>query len=112
MKKKIIYYVAILAIAMVSCSKDFTERESLTSVDVAKTWNTADEVRATTSTLYSGLPWAGFTSRAMDDIGDVMAGNAHSYEGNGDYRAFVVFSQSATTALVGYCRTSFYKVGG
>ena len=112
MKKKIIYLIAILAISVASCSKDFSERESLDSVDVAKTWNTADEVRATTSTLYSGLPWASFTRRAMDDIGDVMSGNSHSYEGNGDYRAFVVFSQSATTALVGNCWTSFYKVGG
>ncbi len=112
MKNKIIYALAILAITVVSCSKDFTERSSLTNVDINNTWNTADEVRATTSTLYSGLPWAGFMSRGLDDIGDVMSGNAHSYEGNGDYRAFVVFSQSGTTALVGYCWASFYKVGG
>jgi hypothetical protein len=91
MKNKIIYALAILAITVVSCSKDFTERSSLTNVDINNTWNTADEVRATTSTLYSGLPWAGFMSRGLDDIGDVMSGNAHSYEGNGDYRAFVVF---------------------
>lgn len=112
MKNKIIYIIAILALTIVSCSKDYIERSSLTNVDIQHTWNTADEVRATTSTLYSGLPWAGFMSRGLDDIGDVMAGNAHSYEGNGDYRAFVVFSQSGTTALVGYCWASFYKVGG
>lgn len=112
MKKKLIYVFAILAVTMISCSKDYIERGSLTSVDIAKTWNSADEVRATTSTLYSGLPWAGFMSRALDDIGDVMSGNAHCNEGNGDYRAFVVFSQSGTTALVGYSWASFYKVGG
>lgn len=95
-----------------SCSKDFTERTSLTSVSIDNSYNTADEVRATTSTLYSGLPWAGFMSRGLDDIGDVMSGNSHSYEGNGDYRAFVEFSQSAATPLVQYCWTSFYKVGG
>jgi hypothetical protein len=112
MKNKIIYAFVILALTAVSCSKDFTVRSSLTSTSVDNSYNTADEVRATTSTLYSGLPWAGFTSRGLDDIGDVMAGNAHSYEGNGDYRAFVVFSQSSATALVQYCWTAFYKVGG
>lgn len=112
MKKKIIYIFTLLALISLSCSKDFTERSSLTSTTVDNSYNTSDEVRATTSTLYSGLPWAGFMSRGLDDIGDVMSGNAHSYEGNGDYRAFVVFSQSAATPLVSYCWTSFYKVGG
>lgn len=112
MKSKILYIFLVLVIGMVSCSKDFTERTSLTSVSVDNSYNTADEVRATTSTLYSGLPWAGFMSRGLDDVGDVMSGNSHSYEGNGDYRAFVEFSQSSATPLVQYCWTSFYKVGG
>ncbi len=112
MKNKITYILVIALISITSCSKDFTERTSLTSVTVDNSYNTADEVRATTSTLYSGLPWAGFMSRGLDDIGDVMSGNSHSYEGNGDYSAFVNFSQSAATPLVSYCWTAFYKVGG
>jgi len=112
MKNKIIYVFILLAILGVSCKKDFTERTSLTSTSIDNYYNTANQVRATTSTLYSGLPWAGFMSRGLDDIGDVMSGNSHSYEGNGDYRAFVVFSQSAATPLVSYCWTAYYKVGG
>lgn len=112
MKNKIIYILVLALISVTSCKKDFTERTSLTSVTVDNSYNTADEVRATTSTLYSGLPWAGFMSRGLDDIGDVMSGNGHSNEGNGDYSAFVNFSQSAATPLVSYCWTSFYKVGG
>lgn len=112
MKNKIIYLFAILVITAVSCKKDFTVRTSLTGTSLDNFYNTADEVRSSTSTLYSGLPWAGFMSRGLDDIGDVMAGNSHSYEGNGDYRAFVVFSQSAATPLVSNCWTSYYKVGG
>lgn len=112
MKKKIIYIFVILAMTVVSCKKDFTVRTTLTGTSLDNFYNNADEVRATTSTLYSGLPWAGFMSRGLDDIGDVMSGNAHSYEGNGDYRAFVVFSQSAATPLVSYCWSAYYKVGG
>jgi starch-binding outer membrane protein, SusD/RagB family len=112
MKNKIIYVFLILVMTVVSCKKDFTVRSTLTGSSLDNFYNTADEVRASTSTLYSGLPWAGFMSRGLDDIGDVMSGNAHSYEGNGDYRAFVVFSQSAATPLVLNCWSAYYKVGG
>jgi hypothetical protein len=112
MKKTTIYILTTLVLFLGSCQKDFIDRGSLTSVDVNNAWNSAEEIRATTGTLYSGLPWNGFMSRGLDDIGDVMAGNAHSYSGNGDYRAFVEFSQSGTTALVGYCWASFYKIAG
>lgn len=112
MKNKILYLIFMLSLLAVSCQKEYIEQGSLTSVGISETWNTAEEVRATTSTLYSGLPWNGFMSRALDDIGDVMSGNAHCYTGNGDYRSFVEFSQSGTTALVGYCWASFYKVAG
>ncbi len=109
---KTIYLVSIVLFVLASCQKDFTERSSLDGTTVDNYYNTADEVRAGTSTLYSGLPWHGFLSRAMDDIGDVMAGNSFSYPSNGDYAAFVNFSQSSTTTLVSDSWKSFYKVAG
>ena len=70
MKNKIIYVFLILVMTVVSCKKDFTVRSTLTGSSLDNFYNTADEVRASTSTLYSGLPWAGFMSRGLDDIGD------------------------------------------
>ncbi|MDD5507743.1 MAG: RagB/SusD family nutrient uptake outer membrane protein [Bacteroidales bacterium] len=112
MKRIISYTLALALITLGACQKEFTERESLDSTTVDNYYNTADEVRAGTSTLYSGLPWHGFLSRAMDDIGDVMAGNAFSYPSNGDYAAFVNFTLSSTNALVADSWKSFYKVAG
>ncbi|MDF1548263.1 MAG: RagB/SusD family nutrient uptake outer membrane protein, partial [Bacteroidales bacterium] len=110
MKNKLIYTIVIALFAFASCKKDFTERASLSGTTVDNYYNTADEIRGGTSTLYSGLPWQGFKSRGLDDIGDVMAGN--SYTGPGDYGAFLNFSLSSTTPVVSDSWKAFYKVGG
>ena len=75
MKKISILAVVILAVTLASCDKSFIERPSLSGASVSNYYNTADEVRAATSTLYSGLAWAGYENRAMDAIGEVMSGN-------------------------------------
>ena len=78
MRKNIKYAIIIAAISTsASCSKSFIDRPSLDGTTVSNYYNTADEVKAATSTLYS-LPWSAFENRAMDVIGDVMAGNMYA----------------------------------
>ncbi len=110
--KKIFRYTtafAITAAVLISCKKSFTERSALDSTTLDNYYNTAEEVRGLTSTLY-GLPWAGFENRAMDAIGDVMAGN--EYTGGSDDPPFVNFSYAATSVRIADAWKVFYKIGG
>jgi starch-binding outer membrane protein, SusD/RagB family len=108
--KKILSVCAIIAaLIFVSCKKDFTERAALDSTTLDNYYNTAEEVRGLTGTLY-GLPWAGFENRAMDAIGDVMAGN--EYTGGNDDPPFMNFSYAATSVRIADAWKVFYKIGG
>jgi len=109
MKNKILYIAAAL-LTMVSCQEDFTVRSSLDGASLDNYYNTADEVRAGTSTLYSGLPWQGYKSRAMDNIGDLMSGNYFTYAS--DYAPYINFTLSQTAPYVQYAWQAFYKVAG
>src|SRR5690606_10986678 len=82
MKNNIIAALLVPMTMLGSCSKSFIDRPSLDGTTLSNYYNTAEEVRGLTSTLY-GLPWSGFENRAMDAIGDVMAGNEYS-GGNDD----------------------------
>ncbi|MBC7946770.1 MAG: RagB/SusD family nutrient uptake outer membrane protein [Chitinophagaceae bacterium] len=108
--KNILRFSALLAvIVFISCRKTFTERSALDSTTLDNYYNTAEEVRGLTSTLY-GLPWAGFENRAMDAIGDVMAGN--EYTGGNDDPPFLNFSYAATSVRIADAWKVFYKIGG
>lgn len=101
--------VAIIPVFMLaSCSESFIERPSLSGTTTGNYYNTRDEVRNATSTLYSGLPWRDFESRAQDAIGDVMSGNMFSYE---DIQ-FLNLTYSATSERIGGAWKAFYKVLG
>lgn len=109
MKNIIRYSVIMAVIIMASCKKSFTERAALDSTTLDNYYNTADQVRGLTSTLY-GLPWSGFENRAMDAIGDVMAGN--EYTGGSDDPPFMNFSFAATSVRIADAWKVFYKIGG
>ncbi len=109
MKTKSLYAILILVIAMASCKKSFTDRPSLDGTTLENFYNTSEEVRGLTSTLY-GLPWAGFENRAMDAIGDVMSGNA--YTGGSDDPPFLNFSFASTSVRIADTWKVFYKIGG
>jgi len=110
MKQRIIYALAIMIVMLASCSKDFIDRPSLSGLTVSNYYNTADEVRAATSTLYSGLAWGGYENRAMDAIADLMSGNEFTY--NTDDVPFRLFTISATSVRLSAAWGAFYKVGG
>lgn len=86
-------YALVLTAMLSSCSKDFIDRPSLSGTTTGNYYNNADEVRAATSTLYSGLPWRNYESRAQDAIGDVMSGNMFTYT-DVEYLNFTVSSAS------------------
>ena len=109
MKNKVIYALLILGSAFSSCKKDFIDRPSLDGTTLDNYYNSAEEVRGLTSTLY-GLPWSGYENRAMDAIGDVMAGN--QYTGGNDDPPFVNFSVAATSVRIADTWKVFYKIGG
>ncbi|MBL7743375.1 MAG: RagB/SusD family nutrient uptake outer membrane protein [Chitinophagaceae bacterium] len=110
--KNILRYTAaltVLVIVLMSCKKSFTDRSALDSTTLDNYYNTAEEVRGLTSTLY-GLPWAGYENRAMDAIGDVMAGN--EYTGGNDDPPFLNFSYAQTSVRIADAWKVFYKIGG
>jgi hypothetical protein len=109
MKNKILYAVFGTVIMTASCGKKFIERSSLDGTTVSNYYNTADEIRAATSTLY-GLPWSAFENRAMDAIGDAMAGNM--YAGGNDDPPYINFSYAATSGRISDSWKAFYKIGG
>jgi len=110
MKNRFIYFIAILAATLASCSESFIERPSLSGATVSNYYNTADEVRAATSTIYSGLAWSGYEARALDCIGEIMSGNEHTW--NGDDTPFQEMTVSATSVRLNDSWKAFYKVNG
>ena len=110
--KNILRYTAIVllpVVALFSCKKEFLDKPALDSTTLDNYYNTAEEARCLTSTLY-GLPWAGYENRAMDAIGDVMAGN--EYTGGGDDPPFINFSFASTSVRIADAWKVFYKIGG
>lgn len=110
MKNRFIYFIIILAATLASCSESFIERPSLSGATVSNYYNTADEVRAATSTIYSGLAWSGYEARALDCIGEIMSGNEHTW--NGDDTPFQEMTVSATSVRLSDSWKAFYKVNG
>jgi len=110
MKNKLIYALVILLVTLASCNKDFIERPSLSGASVSNYYNTADQVRAATSTIYSGLAWSGFEERALDCIGEVYGGN--EFVTGTDETPFLRFTVSGTSTRLNDCWKSCYKVNG
>ena len=108
MKIKPIIALLLPALLLVSCKEDFIERPSLSGTTTGNYYNNASEVRAATSTLYSGLPWRNYESRAQDAIGDVMAGNMFTYT-DVEYLNFTV---SSASDRIGAAWGAFYKIIG
>jgi starch-binding outer membrane protein, SusD/RagB family len=109
MKRINIYILSGVLLALLSCGKKFTDRPSLDATTLSNYYNTAEEVRGLTSTLY-GLPWSGYENRAMDALGDVMAGNEFSTDVVD--KPFINFSFAATSERVSAAWKVFYKIGG
>lgn len=109
MKRNFIYAAMMTPVLMLSsCKESFIDRPSLSGTTTGNYYNNADEVRGATSTLYSGLPWRNFESRAQDAIGDVMSGNMFTYT-DVEYLNFTV---SSASERIGAAWGAFYKIIG
>jgi len=108
MKRNFIYVSLLASALLASCKESFIERPSLSGTTTGNYYNNAEEVRAATSTLYSGLPWRNYESRAQDAIGDVMAGNIFTYT-DVEYLNFTV---SSASDRIGAAWGAFYKIIG
>ncbi|GAB3500200.1 RagB/SusD family nutrient uptake outer membrane protein [Spirosoma knui] len=109
MKRNFIYAALLAPVLLLSaCKENFIERPSLSGTTTGNYYNNADEVRAATSTLYSGLPWRNYESRAQDAIGDVMSGNMFTYT-DVEYLNFTV---SSASERIGAAWGAFYKIIG
>lgn len=109
MKNISIYAILLTVVMMASCKKSYIDRPALDATTLQNYYNTPAEVRGLTSTLY-GLPWSGYENRAMDAIGDVMAGN--EYTGGNDDPPFLNFSYASTSVRIADAWKVFYKIGG
>jgi hypothetical protein len=108
MKMKKIFSLMVPAFLLSACSDGFIERPSLSGTTTGNYYNTVTEVRNATSTLYSGLPWRDFESRAQDAIGDVMSGNMFTYEDS----EYLNMTYSSASQRIGAAWKAFYKVLG
>jgi len=105
--------VVVLFISFVSCKKTYLDdKGDLAGTTLANYYNTAEEARSLTGTLYSGLPWAGYEARAMPAIGDIMSGNIFVSAGNNDDLVFLNFSVAATALRLADSWKSLFKVNG
>lgn len=106
--KRTILYCGLAASLLTACNKEFIDRPSLSGTTTGNYYNNAEEVRGATSTLYSGLPWRNYESRAQDAIGDVMSGNMFTYT---DVE-YLNFTLSSASERIGAAWGAFYKIIG
>lgn len=109
-QKKRFGLILAAMLGLAACKKSFTERPALDSTTLDNYYNTREEVRGLTSTLY-GVPWRNFEERAWDAIGDVMSGNElATYDAS--YGPFHNFTYSANSTAIADAWASLYKIGG
>lgn len=109
MKYKFLYAILIAATIMASCKKSFIDKPALDTPTVDNYYNSADEVRGATGTLY-GLPWFDFIDKANDCIGEVRSGNEFTWDGQ--YSSFKNFTTTATDPRLSEAWSAFYKIVG
>ncbi|HEY0066356.1 MAG TPA: RagB/SusD family nutrient uptake outer membrane protein [Flavisolibacter sp.] len=110
MRNRFLYVLLIAAVAVsTACKKSFTDRPALDQPTVDNYYNTADQVRGATGTLY-GLAWFDFIDKAMDAIGEVRSGNEFTWDNQ--FASFRTFSTTSTDARLAEAWRSLYKVIG
>lgn len=113
MNKIFLSAAAVLFISLASCKKTYLDNKgALDGTSLANYYNTAEQVRSLTGTLYSGLPWTGYEERAMPAIGDMMSGNMFVSANNFEDEVFKDLSVVATAVRLSDSWKSLYKVNG
>jgi len=76
-KRTHFYIVALAAVSLLSCSKEFLEKPPIDTIVDASFYKTNDQVLAATGLLYSKV-WFDYNDKASYNLGDFRAGTAYS----------------------------------
>src|SRR5215216_8180516 len=109
MKLRLLCIMLVSVVAITACKKSFTERAALDTPTVDNYYNTPDQVRGATATLY-GLAWFDFIDKGLDCIGEVRSGNEFTWDNQ--YSSFKDFTTTATDPRLAEAWRSLYKVIG
>lgn len=109
MKNRLLFAVLFSTAVLTACKKDFTERAALDTPTIDNYYNTAEQVRGATATLY-GLAWFDFLDKGLDCIGEVRSGNEFTWDGQ--YSSFKDFTTTATDPRLAESWRALYKVAG
>src|SRR5829696_8782653 len=109
MKLRLLYLLLLSVLAMTACKKNFTEKAALDTPTVDNYYNTPEQVRGATGTLY-GLAWFDFIDKGLDCIGEVRSGNEFTWDGQ--YSSFKDFTTTATDPRLAESWRALYKVAG
>ena len=112
MKTTFIKYTAVLGLSLMattSCKEDFLNQTPQSAITIDNFFQNKEQLLATTATLY-GFPWFNFNDKALSAMGDVMAGNVHTYDSQ--FQAFMLFSVQPANSRVAEAWASLYKVIG
>ncbi|RYY96923.1 MAG: RagB/SusD family nutrient uptake outer membrane protein [Chitinophagaceae bacterium] len=109
MKRRLLYTALLAGLGMAACKKSFTDRPALDAATADTYYNSPEQVRGATGTLY-GMAWFDFVDKAMDAIGDVRSGNEFTWDNQ--FTSFKEFTTTATDARLSEAWNSLYKVAG
>lgn len=107
-----IIILLLLLVAIVGCDQDFLDRPSQSQISSNNFYQTADDMRLATASLYS-TSWGQWNNGAMLNLGDVLAGNGTTGQYNGvDQIQVFARSLSASNSIVKSAWVSMYNVIG
>ena len=112
MKTIIIKYTAVLGLSLMattSCKQDFLNQTPQSAITIDNFFQNKEQVLASTAALY-GFPWFNFNDKALAAMGDIMAGNVHTYDSQ--FQPFMLFSVQAANPPIAEAWASLYKVIG
>lgn len=109
MKKFSLYAVVGLAILAASCKKSFLERPAKDQPTLETYYETEAQIKGGTGVLY-GYPWFDFQDKAFHCIGEVLSGNAQTWDAQ--YSSFLNFTAQSTDPRLAEAWRALYKVVG
>ncbi|MGK7396220.1 MAG: RagB/SusD family nutrient uptake outer membrane protein [Candidatus Cyclobacteriaceae bacterium M3_2C_046] len=104
-----IKYIPIILMMLVSwsCSEEFLDRPPEDALTIDNFYQTNEQIAAATAALY-GFPWFEFNDKAFWAIGDAMAGN--HYTNDGQLGEFFVFGLTQNNAHLNEAWNSLFRV--
>jgi starch-binding outer membrane protein, SusD/RagB family len=111
MKSTYRQYIALLFLlfTMTNCKDNFLNQTPQHQITIDNFYQNREQILATTAPLY-GFPWFNMNDKAFACLGDCLAGNTHTLDGQ--FQPFVNFSVQSSNPRVGEAWGSLYKVVG